>query len=73
MLIISNTALPINTTPASCGVEGLIPQYMREHRDHCVARRNRREGDRDGDFLESRDIAKRSHDIDCEADYRSAD
>ena len=50
--------------------QGLVPQYMRQHRDHRVARRNRREGDRDRDFLNSQDVAKSSHDIDCEPDHR---
>ena len=43
---------------------------MRQHRDDCVARRNRRKGDRHRDFLDRQDVTEGSHDIDCEPDHR---
>ena len=43
---------------------------MREHSYDRIARRNRRKRDRDGNLVESQNIAKRRYDIDGESNNR---
>src|SRR5882762_7844560 len=50
--------------------ERLVPEEMRDHCYNRIARGDRREGDRERDFLERQDVAKSSKDIDRQADHR---